>query len=248
MQTSGKMVLVTGGSRGLGLGIVRDLLECGYVVGTCSRRRSRELEDLERRFTPARFAWFACEIGDAESEASTVAQFTNWTTDARPYALINNAGIAVEGVLATFPAIEIERVVGVNLVGALRLARLMLRTLLRERSGGRLINISSIIGSRGYSGLAAYSATKAGLDGATRSLAREVGRRLITVNSIAPGYLTTEMSRPLSPTQRTQIERRTPLGRLGKVEDVTPVVRFLLSDNAQFITGQTIVVDGGITS
>ena len=154
---------------------------------------------------------------------------------------------ASEGILASFPNVETERLIDINLLGAIRLSRLASRHMLARRQGGRVINISSIIGSRGYTGLAAYSASKAGMDGLTRSLARELGRRNITVNSVAPGYLDTEMSSRLGRQQRQQICNRTPLGRLGMVEDVVPVVRFLLSDDARFITGQIIVVDGGIT-
>jgi len=120
-----------------------------------------------------------------------------------------------------------------------------LRHLLTRSGGGRIVNISSIIGLRGYTGLAAYSASKAGLDGMTRALAREVGRRGITVNSVAPGYLDTEMSERLEQRQRQQIINRTPQGRLGTVGDVVPVIRFLLGAEAGFVTGQTIVVDGG---
>ena len=119
--------------------------------------------------------------------------------------------------------------------------------LLRQGRPGRLINISSIVSSRGYTGLTAYAASKAGLDGITRTLAREVGRRGITVYSIAPGYLETELSATLGPHQRQQIINRTPLGRLGNVSGIAPVVRFLLSPEASFMTGQTVVVDGGIT-
>jgi 3-oxoacyl-[acyl-carrier protein] reductase len=113
--------------------------------------------------------------------------------------------------------------------------------------GGRIVNISSIIGTRGYNGLTVYSATKAGIDGFTRSLAREVGRRQITVNAVAPGYMETEMSSGLSNGQKSQIVRRTPLNRLAGLQDVLPLICFLLSDQAQMITGQTILVDGGIS-
>ena len=163
------------------------------------------------------------------------------------YGLVNNAGIAKEGILATFPNVESTRILNVNLIAALRMARRALQVLLTRPGAGRIVNISSIIALRGYTGLAAYSASKAGLDGLTRALAREVGRREITVNSVNPGYLLTDMSASLEQQQRTQIIRRTPLGRLGTVEDVSPVVRFLLSDDAGYITGQSIAVDGGIS-
>ncbi|QYK14179.1 SDR family oxidoreductase [Shewanella rhizosphaerae] len=241
-----KHIIVTGGSRGLGLAIVTHLLAQGYKVSTCSRTPTSAIEALEQN--NPNFKWFPCEIGNAEQTSRFVKEACIWANESPLWGLINNAGIAKEGVLATFPNIESDALIQVNLNGALYTAREVLRVFLRQNSAGRIINISSIIGSRGYTGLAAYSASKAGLDGLTRALARENGRRNITVNSIAPGYLDTEMSSTLSDKKRDQIIRRTPMHRLGKVDDITPAISFLLSDGAAFITGQTLTIDGGITN
>ncbi|WP_298370019.1 SDR family NAD(P)-dependent oxidoreductase [Azospirillum sp.] len=240
-------VIVTGGSRGLGLGLVEALLADGYRVSTCSRAPTAALE----RLTGPDLFWSACRIGDAEAVNGFVKAAVAWAGESPLWGLVNNAGIAREGILATFPDVDSAEVIQTNLTGAIQTARAFLRAKLTQRGpgrgAGRIINISSIIGQRGYVGLAAYSASKAGLDGLTRALAREVGRRGVTVNSVAPGYLTTEMSGTLSAGQRDQIIRRTPLGRLGDVADVVPVVRFLLGDEGAYVTGQTITVDGGIT-
>lgn len=243
-----RAVLVTGGSRGLGLAVCRDLLDHGYRVGTCSRTRTPEIQQLDERFGPSgRLRWMRCTLGDTLEEEQCFRTFLEWAGVDHFYGLVNNAGIAREGILASFPNVESERILNVNLGAALRMARLSLQALLRRSGPGRIVNVSSIIAVRGYTGLAAYSASKAGLDGLTRSLAREVGRRGITVNSVNPGYLETDMSASLGSEQRSQIVRRTPAGRLGRVEDVTPLVRFLLSDEAAFITGQSIVADGGVS-
>lgn len=239
-----KVVIVTGGSKGIGLGIVRDLLAQGYRVATCSRTPTAEMTELAGED----FLYVSAEIGDEASEEAFVNEVQKWAGKDGIYGLVNNAGIAREGILATFPNVESEKLIQVNLLGALRMARLALRTMLSRPDGGRIINISSIVGLRGYNGLSAYSASKAGMDGFTRGLAREVGRRKITVNSVAPGYVRTDISASLQDRQRQQIVNRTPLGRLAEVEDIVPVVTFMLSDGAAFITGQTIVVDGGITN
>jgi 3-oxoacyl-[acyl-carrier protein] reductase len=246
-ENANRAVLVTGGSRGLGLAIVRALLEDGYTVATCSRSRSTELDELVEQLDETRFLWTTCTVGSEPSESAAVAAFLEWLGDRTWHGLINNAGIAGEGILATYPTVDAVRIIEVNLLGALRMARHAARSMLRSRNGGRIVNVSSILGSRGYNGLAAYSASKAGMDGMTRALARELGRRRITVNSIAPGYLATDMTTTLADRQRGQIVNRTPLGRLGTVDDVVPMALFLLSEEASFITGQTLVIDGGIS-
>lgn len=239
-----RTVIVTGGSRGLGLAITRALLNAGYAVATCSRQQGEELPGLLAQY-PDQLFWQQADIGvAASSQAFIDAAIQRFGA---PWALVNNAGIAREGILATLPLVEVDLLIQTNLTGAIQVARAVLRHMLSRPGGGRIINISSIIGQRGYTGLAAYAATKAGLDGLTRALAREVGRRQITVNSVAPGYLDTEMSGTLSGGQRDQIIRRTPMGRLGTADDVVPAILFLLGDGAGFVTGQTLTIDGGIT-
>lgn len=241
-------VIVTGGSRGIGAALVRGLLADGYRVSTCSRRPSDAtaalLSDAE---LGARLYFGVCEVGEADQVDRFVKDAVAWAAEDGVYALVNNAGVAQAGILTSFPNVESERILKTNLLGAIQMARAVSRHLLKNKDGGRIVNVSSIIGSRGYNGLAAYSASKAGLDGLTRSLARELGRRRITVNSVAPGYVETEMSSTLDDAQIAQIVRRTPLGRLATEEDVLGLVRFLLSDAAAMITGQVIQVDGGVS-
>jgi 3-oxoacyl-[acyl-carrier protein] reductase len=241
---SASLILLSGGSRGLGLAVARELLAAAdFRIATFSRKPTTELEQLSAQF-PDRLHYLPGDMSDSASLSRVVT--TVEKTIGPIDALINNAGIAYDGVLAGMPPEQIEGLIRVNLTGALLLSRLVIRRMLL-RSSGNIINISSIIGTRGYSGLAAYSATKAGLDGMTRALARELGGKQIRVNSIAPGYLETEMTRTLSEFQRDQVIRRTPLGRLGLPSDVVGVVLFLLSPASAFMTGQTLVVDGGVT-
>jgi len=242
-------VIVTGGSRGLGAAMVAGLLADGYRVSTCSRSKSPAIAAfLDRQDYAARFFWAPCEVGEADQVDRFVNDAVSWAGDDGLYGLVNNAGVAQTGILASFPNAETERILKINLFGAIQAARAASTHMLKRNQGGRIINISSIIGTRGYNGMSAYSASKAGMDGLTRALARDLGRRQITVNSIAPGYVETEMSSTLSASQLKQIVNRTPLGRLASENDILNCARFLLSDGAGMITGQTILVDGGISS
>jgi 3-oxoacyl-[acyl-carrier protein] reductase len=240
--------MLTGVSRGLGAHMATGLLKDGYRVSTCSRSKTAHIESLltSSEFK-GRFFWAPCEVGDAHQVDQFVEAAMAWAGDDGIFGLINNAAIAQAGILASFPNVESERILKINLLGPIQLARAVSAYMFKSESGGRIINISSIIGTRGYNGMAAYTASKAGMDGLTRALARELGRKQITVNSVAPGYMKTEMSSTLNTGQLAQIVNRTPLKRLADEEDVLGLVRFLLSDAAAMITGQTILVDGGIS-
>lgn len=243
MSEQSKTVLVSGGSRGLGAGIVQHFLDLGHKVATFSRNSTAQVEKWQAEF-PEHFYFSPLSLTDktACKEYLQVAEQHLGSIDI----LVNNAGVANTSLLALETDEAIDRLIDLNLKGSFFLSRLVCRSMLTG-DWGRIINISSIVGLSGYRGLSVYSATKAGLDGFTRSLARELGSRKITVNSIAPGYLTTEMTEELDSEQTRQIIKRTPLGRLGSPADVAKVVAFIASDDASFITGQVIVVDGGIT-
>jgi 3-oxoacyl-[acyl-carrier protein] reductase len=241
-----QVVIVTGGSRGLGLAIVQRLLARGDCVATCSRSETDSIKAIQSDAKLAdRFMFSAVDAADADGirhfVRSVYDRFGSLT------ALVNNAAVAHDGVLATMPEESLDQMLQVNLRGALLFAKECSRLMLLGE-GGRIVSISSIVADNGFSGLAVYSATKAALLGMTRALARELGPKNIRVNAIAPGFLETDLSKSLSARQREQIVRRTPLGRLGKSDDIVPAVEFLLSPASAFITGQVLTVDGGATA
>lgn len=241
-----RTVLISGGNRGLGQALVKAFLDDGHFVATFSRSSSPFVDalllDSELK---NRFVFKALDLSDRQGITSFVRELRGHCPPLG--ILINNAAVAMDGLLATQPESDIDKMLSINLGGTVALTKLCIREMLLSK-WGRVITITSIVGLRGYRGLSTYSLTKAGLDGFTRSLAREMGDRGITVNSIAPGFLETDMTHGLSVDQKTQIIRRTPVGRLGQSADVVDLVRFLSSENASFISGQTIVVDGGLTA
>lgn len=239
------VVVISGGSRGLGMAIAARCLDEGYLVATYSRSPSLFVKK-QMELDPGRKNFFWSEV-----DATDLPGIKRFVTEVSERygaigALVNNAGIGTEGIFASMRLSDIDLCVDVNLKGTLSLTWFCSRFMI-QRQGGCIINISSIAGIRGHGGVVVYSATKAGLDGMTRSLARELGPRGIRVNSVAPGYFESEMVNVLDEAAKARITRRTPLGRLATVDDIAAVVLFMMSPSASFITGQTIVVDGGLT-
>lgn len=244
-STSPRVVIVTGGSRGLGAGLVTSYLESGDLVATCARSVTPEIEAWQKDpELEDRFLFVPADLSrSADAETFVKAVIDRWD---RVDVLINNAGVARDGILGMARDEDIDTVVDLNIKGTIYMTRLVSRRMLARRSGN-IVNISSIVGRSGYRGLAVYSATKAAQEGMTRALARELGSRGIRVNAIAPGYLRTEMSHGLDEDQLQQIVRRTPAGRLGDPEDIARACQFLTDPRNDYLTGQVLVVDGGLT-
>ena len=227
-----KKVLVTGGNRGIGKGIVEGFLNNGYeVLASCRDVSKFPLEN--DRLTVAEL-----DIADTRS----VDNFKNTVESFGPEILVNNAGITKDNIFLRMSDDEWLDVINTNLTGTFRVTKLVAKGMLKQK-WGRIINISSISGMMGNPGQANYSASKSGIDGFTRSLAKELGSRNITVNSVAPGFIATDMTESLTDEELT---KKIPLGRIGNVEDVVSLVLFLSSEDSNYITGQTLVVDGGL--
>ena len=225
-------VLITGGSRGIGKGLCDVFLSDGYeVLATC--RDASQMSSKDKNLI-----YESLDI----SNPISLEQFKSVVDDFKPSVLINNAGITKDNLFLRMSDEEWTDVLNTNLTGTFRVTKLVAKLMLKAK-WGRIINISSIAGIMGNPGQTNYSASKAGMDGFTRSLAKELGARNITVNSISPGFIETDMTKGLID---ESLIKKIPLGRAGQVSDIASIALFLASEKANYITGQTLVVDGGL--
>lgn len=235
-------VLVTGASRGIGLCIARALARDGFRVLALARSATDALQEAAAE-SPIVFVPF--DLGRIDDMPALVRDLRK--AHGPLYGLVNNAGIGTEGVLATMPTREIDRLIRLNTLSPIVLTKHAVRAMM-SAGEGRIVNMSSIIGSTGYNGLSVYAATKASLLGFTRSLAREVGRLGITVNAVAPGFIATEMTAGLDDDHRASIARRSALKRMPEADDVAEAICYLMSEKARNVTGTTLTVDAGNTA
>jgi len=244
MRLEGRTALVTGASRGIGRAIASALAAAGArVVGTATSDGGAQAVEaaLADYSAPGKGA-----VLDVASVASIDHLFTTLKADAlEPDILVNNAGVTRDGLLLRMRDDDWQTVIETNLSSVYRMCRASARHLMRC-GGGRIINVSSVVASLGNAGQANYAAAKSGMEGFTRSLARELGSRAVTVNAVAPGFIDTDMTRALSDEQRRMLVAQVPLGRLGSAEDVAEAVVFLASPSAAYITGETLHVNGGM--
>jgi 3-oxoacyl-[acyl-carrier protein] reductase len=241
-------VIVTGGNRGLGLGIARKLVAQGYRVLAIARKETEQLTSVIREaesLNPGSLQFVPFDLTKTEDIAQLVKTLRK--NFGPIYGLVNNAGISFDGSLALMPNSQIEQLVRMNTISPIILTKYAARSMMAE-GGGRIVNIASIVGFTGYSGLSVYGATKASLIGFTRSLAREVGRMGVNVNSVAPGFVDTEMTQGMTDEERQRIIRRSALKRLTDLDDVANAVEFLLGDKAKSVTGTVLTVDAGSTA
>lgn len=241
-------VIVTGGSRGLGLAIAQRLAGAGYRVIAIARKNTDELTAVAAQATATGTGAIEFHALDL-TELAAIPPFVRARRAAVGpiYGLVNNAGSGNAAILANMPDERIERLIRLNTISPIVLTKHVAKSMMLERAG-RIINISSIVASTGYSGLSVYSATKASLLGFTRSLAREVGTLGITVNALAPGFLATEMTQELNEAQQAQIAHRSALQRMAEPIDVARSVEFLLGEGGRNITGTVLTVDAGNTA
>lgn len=241
---SGEIALVTGASRGIGAEIMAELARQGaYVVGTATSDTG--CEAIASMLGAAGSSGHSAQLR-VECPASIASAFERLNQiECMPSILVNNAGITRDGLLARMKDDNWTSVIETNLSSVYRMSKAALRSMMRARKG-RIINLTSIVGTTGNSGQANYAAAKAGVMGLTKSLAREVASRGITVNAVAPGFIDTDMTRALDESRRDALLQSVPIGRLGRADEVAYAVAFLASAGAGYITGETLHVNGGM--
>lgn len=245
MSLAGKIALVTGASRGIGRAIAIDLAQAGADVAINysgneekARQVAAEVEALGRKALVVQ-----ANVADSTSVTEMISQVVD--EFGRLDILVNNAGITKDNLVMRMKEEEWDAVIDVNLKGVFHCIKGVTRQMMKQRSG-RIINISSVVGALGNAGQANYVAAKAGVIGLTKTMARELSTRNITVNAVAPGFIETDMTADLNEDMRSALLGQIPLGKLGKPEDISRVVRFLASDDSSYMTGQTLHVDGGM--
>jgi 3-oxoacyl-[acyl-carrier protein] reductase len=241
-------VIVTGGSRGLGLGIVRRLICEGYCAVAVARQMNEQLASTIEKADRSHPGSIHFEPFDLENVQEIPKLVKKLRKDLGPiYGLVNNAGIGTDGALAIMHNSQIERLIRLNTLSPIVLTKYVVRHMMAD-GGGRVVNVASIVGFNGFSGLSVYSATKASLIGFTRALSREVGRMGVNVNAVAPGFLDTEMTQGMDADRREQVMRRSALRRFPETDEVAHAVEFLLGPKSKAITGTVLTVDAGSTA
>ncbi len=242
INLKGKIALVTGASRGIGAAIADTLAQAGAtVVGTATTHAGAAA--ISDRLQAHGGQGLVLDVSDPESIQAALSQMKE--TTGMPDILVNNAGITRDNLLMRMKDEEWQQVLDTDLTSVFRLSKACLRPMMKKRSG-RIISIGSVIGAMGNAGQANYAAAKAGLVGFSKSLAREIGSRGITVNVVAPGYIVTDMTRDLPEEQQNKLKSQVPLQRLGSPQDIANAVLFLASDMGAYVTGETLHVNGGM--
>ena len=239
-----KIALITGASRGIGKATALALGHQGmFVAGTATTEAGAEAITAFLREEGVEGQGLVADVSDADSVAALLEEIA--TLAGLPVVVVNNAGVTRDNLLLRMKAEEWDAVVNTNLNSMYRVCKACLKGMTKARFG-RIINISSVVGSSGNAGQTNYAATKAGIEGFTRSLAKEIGSRGITVNAVAPGFIETDMTDALPEEQKLALLGQVPLGRLGRPEEIANVVAFLASDQGSYITGETLHVNGGM--
>ena len=241
IDLTGRVALVTGSTRGIGRAIATTLAGAGARVAVVGRERARAEDVASQLGGEAR--GFSCDVADTASVAALVEEVEK--SFGSLDILVNNAGLTRDNLLMRIKDADWDAVLDANLRGAFASIRAASRGMMKRR-WGRIINIASIVGITGNKGQANYAASKAGLIGLTKSVAKELGSRNILCNAVAPGFIETDMTAAMTPEARTAMSAQIPLERLGKPEDIAGTVAFLASEHAAYITGQVFVVDGGM--